>query len=238
MGLKKPNKELALIFGILAGDGCISGISKRYNVSVTCNIHDDEPFIKDVVIPLITKIREKETKYLKRAKYGKIEINFSDKEFFNLIRNIGFPVGKKEGLKIPKIFPEKLHKHIIAGYFSTDGCIVLTNNNGIIYPRIEIQSKSFDILEQTKNFLVNGGMKGYVYRMDRKYDSGEERIMYRMQFNGLDNLIKFRDLIGFINPKHEEKFKKYIKSRGSSVVRAPHNSGDAHKRVFVRVEKT
>lgn len=62
------NEDLALIYGILAGDGCISEIKKHYFISVTCNIHDDEPFIRDVVVPLFERVRGRSVKYRKREK--------------------------------------------------------------------------------------------------------------------------------------------------------------------------
>ena len=218
----KINNDWALLYGILAGDGCISKSGKHHFISVTCNIHDDEPFFQKIVIPLFEKIRNKKTQYIKRPKWGKIEINFSDKELFNSIKLLEFPVGKKENMKIPDMFTDDFYTHVISGYFSTDGSLVLANNNGSMYPRIEIQCKSVEILKQTKEFLIRNGMKGNVYKMLRKYPNGKERIMYRLQFNGHENLISFRDIIGFINPKHEKKFKKYIKCRCGSGVRAPH----------------
>ncbi len=66
-------------------------------------------------------------------------------------------------------------------------------------------------------------MKGCVYRMNREYENGEKRIMYRLQFNGHTNLLKFKNVIGFINPKHKDKFKGYM-CRCGSAVRAPHSS--------------
>lgn len=204
------NKDLALIYGVLAGDGCISRAGRGYFISLTCNIHDDEPFIKNIIIPLFERIRKKKIKYRKREDCGKIEINFSDKEFFNLIKSMGFPVGIKKGIDIPNIFPENFYRYIISGYFSTDGSIVLTNNNGTIYPRIEIFSKSPKILEQIKDFLLSKGLNGNVYKINRKSGYNNGSIIYRMQFNGYDNLIKFKEIIGFINPKHENKFRRYI----------------------------
>lgn len=72
--------SLALLYGILASDGCIS----KYGITRAI-----------------------------------IEINFSDKNLFNLIQSLGFSVGKKgKRLYIPKIF-NKYYKDIISGYFAT-----------------------------------------------------------------------------------------------------------------------
>ncbi|MFH1445726.1 MAG: LAGLIDADG family homing endonuclease [Nanoarchaeota archaeon] len=204
------NKDFALIYGILAGDGCISKSGKYRGIVVTCNIHDDEPFFKQIVVPKMAKIRNKKVKYRKRPDFGKIEINFSDKELFNKFVSLEFPIGKKKNIKISKHFPKKVWNHIISGFFATDGSLVLTNNNGTLYPRIEIQNNSKIILEQIKKFLISKGMTVNVYRtikINSFSEKKEKYVNYRLQSNGYNNLIKFRDVIGFINPKHEEKFK-------------------------------
>ena len=205
MKIHKINKNFALLYGILLGDGCISSSSSKYFISVVGNIYDDIHFYEKIVIPLFNGFRDKNTVYRKRPKYGKIEINFSDKDLFQYIRSVGFPVGKK-GTKL--LIPNKLRKYtkeVIAGLFATDGSLVLTDNNGILYPRIEIRSLSRKMLEQTRDFLNMNGLNGYVYKVK------EKSIMYRLQFNGRKNLFKFRKKIGFINPKHEDKFNRYIK---------------------------
>ncbi len=214
----QPSKEMALFYGILAGDGCISKSKRQHLISITCSVYDDEPFIKNIVVPLLVNLRGKPVKYVNRWKEGKIEIKFSDKEFFYSIKSLGFPIGKKGNIEIPDIFPRDLYKYIVSGYFATDGCIVLADNNGILYPRIEIQSISNRILYQIKDFLISCGMSGNVYRITRRSGLYRGDVIYRMQFNGYDNLIRFKELIDFINPKQEDKFKNYMKCRCSSAV--------------------
>lgn len=216
------NSDIALFYGILAGDGCLSRSGRDYTISITCSVYDDEPFIKYVVLPLVIKIRKKQTNYKKRFDQGKIEIKFGDKELFTTMKFLGFPVGHKTDLEIPCIFNKSLYPALVSGYFATDGCLVLAKNNGILYPRIEIQCVSSKILYQITDFLVENGLKGKTYRLKRRSGIYKDRVIYRMQFNGRNNLIRFKDLIGFINPKHIEKLQHYNQCRCSSVVRAPH----------------
>ena len=61
-------------------------------------------------------------------------------------------------------------------------------------------------------------MNGSVYKTTRRSGFNKGRVIYRLQYNGKDNLLKFKELIGFINPKHEEKYKRYEKRRCGSVV--------------------
>ncbi|MFH1473873.1 MAG: LAGLIDADG family homing endonuclease [Candidatus Aenigmatarchaeota archaeon] len=196
------DSKLATLYGIMLGDGCLSNSCNKYFISISGSFYDDEPFFNKVVIPIFSKIRGKQTKYRKRPKQGKIEINISDKKMFLYLKSLGFPVGRKlDRIFIPKIFYEKgLVKFVISGVFATDGSLVITNNNGIPYPRLEITSKCLRFLNQIKNFLMENKMKGNVYRNNRK-----NGLIYRLEFPGKNNLEKFIELIGFINPKHVSK---------------------------------
>ena len=195
----------------MAGDGCLSRGLKNRTISITCNYYNDRPFFDEVVIPLLNKIRGKKTKYRLRPKYGKIEINFSDKELFNKLVSIGFPVGKKwSKLEIPDIFQSnKYTKNIIAGFFATDGSVVRANNHGILYPRLEIHNKCHKILEQMQSFLLTNNIKANIYKIKPRNGFS----ISRLDMNGKINLLKFESLIGFINPKHKSLFEGFRDGR-------------------------
>lgn len=208
------DEELAIIYGILLGDGCLSRGRKAYFISISGNIWDDIEFFNKIQ-PIISRMRGKITKYYFKQTQGKIEYNFSDKFLFFQLCKLGFPVGKKgSNLKIPKMFSGKLMKNIIQGYFATDGSLVIANNNGILYPRLEIKSISSLLLNEVLQFLASSGLKGNIYQ-NNNVKGGQA--IFRLQYNGLHNLNKFRNLIGFYNPKHEKKFMKYIKSADDGI---------------------
>ena len=203
-------KDLAMIYGILLGNGCLSKGKKSYTISITCNIHSDLPLMEYILLK-IEMLRKKKVIIHKRPNYGKVEINFSDKNLFHKFKNLGFPVGKKGvNLKIPEFFSNYL-KYVIAGYFATDGCLIITNNNGTIYPRIEFSSISKLILEQTKSYLESNDILGNVY-ISHKNNFRSDKPLFRLQINGKSNLLKFWRKIGFVNPKHHEKFNHFKKS--------------------------
>ncbi len=209
----KVTKDVALFYGILMGDGCLSRCGTGWFVVITCHIHDDRPFFDDIVIPLTTKLRGKNVKYAIRPKYGKIEINFSDKELFNKIKSLGFPVGLKGNMSIPDVFSRKLLKHIVSGLFATDGSLFFANNNGTLYPRLEIHMIASNTIYRVQEFLAENGIKGNVYKRDRK--ENHHQAIFRIEIPGRPNLLKFRKVIGFINPKHEDKFQKYMAIKNS-----------------------
>ena len=55
---------------------------------------------------------------------------------------------------------------------------------------------------------MNGGFYLNKSKPDPRWRTSQDK--YRFQFNGKENLIKFRKDIGFVNPKYEEKFNNFI----------------------------
>lgn len=216
------NIDLAKFIGILIGDGCLSYCSKKGFIVVTCNIFDDQEFFNLVVIPILEKLRGRKVHYRKRPKYGKIEINFPDANLFSYIKSFGFPIGKKKNIKIPNFFlRSKLENYVVAGIFATDGSLVITNNNGILYPRVEFRSISIPLLQQIKDILEKNGMRGGLYKK-----------FTRLQFNGKHNLEIFINKIGFLNPKHHRKYKKWLSHPKHVGVAQPGRAleiGETHK---------
>ncbi|MFH0701275.1 MAG: LAGLIDADG family homing endonuclease [Candidatus Woesearchaeota archaeon] len=196
-------KDIALLYGLLLGDGCLSRIGKGWYVILTLDIHSDKELI-DIVLKLLSKIRTRDTKVNSREEYGKYEISFSDKALFNRLNSLGFPIGKKGiNLIIPDCL-EQYMKEVIMGYFATDGCLVITNNNGTEYPRIEFSSISKPLLEQVKDYLNSKKIEGKIYLSHKA--KGKWNNLYRLQINGKNKLISFENNIGLLNPKHQMRF--------------------------------
>ena len=211
----KTNEKIALLFGILLGDGCLSRFGRAYHIAIAGHKIDDKLFLDDTA-KLIKSLINKDVK-IRNRKRNTIAIAFSNKNLFLLLKEKGFPVGKKgPNLLIPNIFPSEMYKFIVQGYFATDGCLVLTDNNGILYPRIEFSSISKNLLEQVLKYLRSKGMFGKIY-ISHKYNNGFYTL-YRIQCNGKKNLETFAKEIGFVNPKHKEKFKLFKeKSAGTGI---------------------
>ena len=213
------NGKLALLFGILAGDGCLcSHINKKsYEckfITITGGL-DDLPFFENIISPLLKHFRGKETKIKFRRDCNAIEFNFSDVNLFNLLSSVGFPIGKKgKNIIIPDLFYKKnLLKYVVQGIFATDGSLVLTKNPNKYYPRLEVHLISPKIIFQMHSILLSKGMKGHFYECKRKKNSSNFKNLqtkFRIQFNGKENLLLFEKLIGFINPKHKLKFDNFL----------------------------
>lgn len=212
------DQQFALLFGIMAGDGCLSLVyGKKKFIAITGSLEDDIPFFKEIVSLLLKEFRGKDTKI--KIKNGSIEFNFTDKRLFDSIHSYGFPIGKKGNkLTIPQVFYENnLVNFVIKGFVATDGSLVLTRNPNRLYPRIESHNISGLFTKQIYDYLTDKGMKGHFYeckenKQDLRWKTAEKR--YKFQFNGKKNLLIFQDIVGFINPKHERRFKLFFNDAG------------------------
>ncbi|MBN1502892.1 LAGLIDADG family homing endonuclease [Candidatus Woesearchaeota archaeon] len=207
--------QFALFYGALLGDGCLSKVGKHhYFISIVGHLVDDYEFISTIIHPIMEFLVLKKIKIRKSNKECKCEIVICNKKLFFRLNEIGFPIGKKGAkLDIPSSFSRDECKYLIQGYFATDGCLVLTNNNGILYPRIEFSGISKPLLKKVLVYLRSVGMKGKLY-VKREYPNSSWNTIFRLQFNGKKNLECFRNQIGFINPKHNKKYNNWKRARG------------------------
>lgn len=210
----KLNKNFAVLYGIMLGDGCLSLVyEKKKFVSITGNANDDVPFFETVIKPILKKLINKEISIKFRKNENTIDLNFINNNLFDYIHSHGFPIGKKGNqLFIPKIFyDKKLVKYVLQGFFATDGSLVLTDNNGTLYPRVEVNGIAKGLIEEISLFLNSLNIKCNLYLAKRKNLSYTNQEQYRIQINGKDNLKKYVKFIGFVNPKQIEKLAYYYK---------------------------
>jgi hypothetical protein len=144
---------------------------------------------------------EPKTKFRKSENTVDIQV-FNKNLIMFLINKVGLQTSPKWGRAvIPCIYLNtKFEKDILRGYFDTDGSIVVTNNNGIIYPRLEMkicpspmQSSFIEILSRRK-------FRFGVYQIGRNN--------VRIQMNGKTQLEKWLKEIGMKNSRCIEKVNK------------------------------
>ncbi len=221
----KLSRNFALLYGIMLGDGCLSLVyGKRKFISIAGSMHDDIPFFEKVVKPIIFNLIKKDIPIKFRYSKNTIELNFMNKSLFDYISSFGFPIGKKGNwLFIPKIFYKKnLIRYAIQGFFATDGSLVLTDNNGTLYPRVEANGIAKDLIGEISIFLNSQKVKCNFYESKRKssyYPNTKQA--FRIQINGKENLKKFVKVIGFVNPKQAEKLASFYKKVAMRRVELP-----------------
>ena len=163
---------------------------------------------------MLERFRKKPVKILDYSHVGSIRVGFCDKNLFNKFLHVDFPIGKKGvSLSISKKFLKSniLLKYVVQGIFATDGSLVLTKNPNKYYPRVEFTSISRELMNQVNNYLSSLGINGKVYhkKILRKRNFNENDF-YRIQLKGMRNLLLFKNKIGFVNPKHIQRFKLFL----------------------------
>ena len=216
----KLNRNFALLYGVMLGDGCLSLVyGKKKYIAIAGSMADDVPFFNEIVKPIIKIMIKKDIPIKYNPNKGVIYLNFIKNDLFDFIHSFGFPIGKKlNQLYISKIFYEKnLVKYVIRGFFATDGSLVLTDNNGTLYPRVEANGIAKDLIKEISDFLNSKGVNCKFYMAKRVTITPNAYLhkhqQYRLQINGKENLKKFEKFIGFVNPKQIEKLKNFYGAR-------------------------
>jgi hypothetical protein len=189
------NEELAEFAGILLGDGSINIYPKinHYRLKITLNSNEDK--YANYVQSLFFKLFNYELKLSYRKNENTLDLLCFNRKIIRQLIQIGFVYSPKwNRATIPEQFMNKeLGRYVLRGYFDTDGCVVIANNNGTIYPRLEMKIMPSSMKEQFQKLLNLYGFKYGVYEIGR----GEVRI----QMNGKKQLEKWRKEIGFSNKK-------------------------------------
>ena len=199
----KYNKELAEFVGIMLGDGYIN-FPKQPRIKITFNSIVDKEyliFVKNLLSNIFqVNIIEKQRKTENAA-----DLFIFNRNAIRLIINEVqlIPSPKWNRATIPNwVFKHGLERFVLRGYFDTDGCVVITNNNGLRYPRLEMKVSPSPMQEQFQIILRRYNFKFGTHNI------GKGKI--RIQLNGKKELKKWNELIEFSNPKHQIKCNSFL----------------------------
>lgn len=199
----KFDKKLAEFVGIMLGDGYIN-YPKHPRIKIALNsIVDKEYFV--FVHDLLKDLFNTKVIIEHRKNENTSNLYMFERKVIRLIINgVGLrPSPKWERAIIPQwVFENKLENYVLRSCFDTDGCVVITNNNGTRYPRLEMKVSPTPMQKQFINFLRESGFNFGAYPIGR----GKVRI----QLNGKSELKKWNELIGFSNPKHQRKCDSFL----------------------------
>ena len=178
------NTNYAELVGILLGDGSINIYPKinHYRIKITLNSNEIKYAI--YIQKLFLKLFNYNLKLSFRKNENTIDLLCFNRKIIRKLIDLGLvPSPKWNRAKIPEQFMNKsLGKFVLRGYFDTDGCVTITNNNGIKYPRLEMKVMPSPMKDQFQKLLELYGFKFGVYDIGR----GEVRI----QMNGNKQLEK------------------------------------------------
>lgn len=189
--------QLAELIGIILGDGYLTN-KNRYELKITLDSREKK--YTNYIYNLIKNLFYIKPLVYYRKNENTVDIRVINKKLINfLVNNIGLKISPKwNRAHIPKKFMKSyFYTKLLKGLFDTDGSVVLANNNGTIYPRLEIkicpspmQNQFIKILKELKfHFGV--------------YNIGKGKV--RIQLNGKEQLNKWIKLIGSSNYKHIKK---------------------------------
>lgn len=204
--------KVAEFVGIMLGDGSIGiyksmsgNVEKRqYRTKVTLNSEDEICYANN-----ICKMIEEQFSIRPLVRFRKgekaMDILIFNKDFLRfLTKDIGLKLSpKKYSAVIPQRFMGNgLELDVLRGYFDTDGSVVIANNNGIRYPRLEMKVCPSPLQYQIPEILRKHGFRFGVYKIDNDE--------IRIQMNGRNELKKWIAKIGFSNTKHCERANEFI----------------------------
>jgi hypothetical protein len=199
--------------GILLGDGSLSvyksivnGKTKfQHRLKVTLDSREQE--YTKYVANLLEKLFFLRPLIRFKKEGNVVDIILFDKRIVNFLIDKGFaPSPKWNRAIIPEsLLKSNLEKQVIKGYFDTDGSVVIANNNGTQYPRLELKVCPSPMQSQLTTMLAKLGFHFGVYQIGR----GEIRI----QLNGKEQLRKWHSEIGFGNERHLKKAELFLKNQ-------------------------
>lgn len=208
MNVRTP--AFAELAGILLGDGCINiyrtkahdKIKVKHQIKVTLDAREMQyaQYIQNLMADLLGKaplIR-------KRATENALDVLLFGPTYLGILQKIGFVLAPKwQRAIVPDCFIRRnLELFVIRGYFDTDGSVVITNNNGTIYPRLEMKVSPSPMQAQFIDILRRHGFHFGVYQI------GKGKV--RIQLNGKGQLKKWYEEIGFSNPRRLERAKMFV----------------------------
>ena len=213
--------ELAEFIGIMVGDGNITDYRRRgdYCFSIAGNSNLDYEYLTNHVRPIIKKLFGKEPKFRQRKDQNTIYLYMRSKAVILYLEELGLNIGAKRGLKIPEFIrdDDKRMDAFLRGFVDTDGHISLKkrNKNNVDYPVMGLTSKDAEFMKEVANYLES---KGFTFWFGR--DSGvdkrtnKEYTKFRIDLSGRKNLKKWREEIGFSNPRNISKYENIKMGRG------------------------
>ena len=213
--IKTPKKSayLAEECGIHLGDGYMRiqknkyGIHYEYHYSGHAN--DDSNYIL-YVKQLMKRLYGLNFSH-EKSKGNKFFMSYNVKNLVNFKLGIGMPLSPKINVLIPNWIKKnnKFNSKFLRGIFDTDGSLTFKSQNGNLhtYPNISISLKDKYLIEQLIVILNNLGFKCCACH-HKKFDkrTNKHSINWDININGILNLEKFIQVIGFKNRKHITKY--------------------------------
>jgi intein/homing endonuclease len=197
---------MAEFVGVLLGDGSINvypGVRHTYRrVQITGNSEDDLEY-GHYLCGLVERLFGVSPYFTLRRFERAFDVRLFKSEIVNyLTQTLGMKSSPKMGRAVipGAVLDAGNAKHVLRGYFDTDGSVVLTRNGRREnYPRLEMKVCASPMRRQLIGIVRDLGFR-YLLSPD-----SETARQVRVQINGYEQLRRWCDIVGFSNPKHARK---------------------------------
>jgi len=212
--------DLAEETGIHIGDGSMNIYKKWHKGSyVYSGSAIDDCQFSQYVKNLMKKLYNLYPSHEKIQK-NTIMLYYTRKELIYFKQKLGLPMGVKANIRIPQWITKNREFKIacISGIFATDGCLLFQKKYKTFnyYPQLKITSKSKALIDQINNSFNELGIKSTI-SCDKRITPRHPNKIWSAYIYGRINLGNFVEIIGFSNPKHQEKYDKWEKSAAGDI---------------------
>jgi len=200
--IPKKNRELAELWGIMLGDGCLQKVQGYklgvYGIDIAGHSEKDREYLINFVKPLCEKLFSINSRIYQSKQSKCIHINVDSRKVVDFFEREGFRAGNKikNQVTIPNWIKEekRLLSACLRGLFDTDGSFYkLTNQNSY---QVHFKNLNKKLLNDVRRSLIKLGIN------PSKIICGKSIVITRKS-----EIEKFYKLIGFSNPKHLNKIK-------------------------------
>lgn len=207
-------EEIAEFIGIMLGDGCIGvydcksngKTKKQYQLKVTLDSRNKQ--YTEYVFNLMDIVLGVKPVIYFKTKENTVDIRIFRKEIFNYAtKELGLNLSPKwNKAKIPEKYQEgKLALFVLRGLFDTDGSVTIFNNNGRVYPRMEIKICPSPMQKQVIEILNNND---FSYRVEKL-----ERGKIRIRLSGIKQLARWFSFVGSSNRRYIKRADVFLKKK-------------------------
>lgn len=212
------SSELAEETGWHIGDGSMN-YYKNYEklrglYQLRGHIEDDKPHYIQRIKPIFEKLYDIKISLREMPSTRVFGFQIWNCDLVDFKKKLGLPLGKKLDVSIPRIFlkNEKLQKAVIRGIFDTDGGVYLIKKNNKIYPTLGITTISFNLSEQLLKIFKKLDFRATRHSQLYNQKFNRQRT-YFIYIRGVEMFHKFMKEINPRNPKHQNKYKKFLNSQ-------------------------
>lgn len=202
--MEKPTQDFCELFGIVLGDGCITGIRtngqlKRPQLFISGHGTNDMEYFKSNICRLFERIFAFSPKIHRYSDCNGIRIFTSKKYIVNQFICSGFSCNKY-AMKIPQAIMDLGIKHqarVIRGLFDTDGTFFARKDENYRYPYVAITITNSELREQVRHILRGMGFPAYTHA---------KMVLLR---GGLELTFKWFKEIGSSHPETLKRFNEW-----------------------------